>query len=363
MSQAQRLLYLSAFVPRENAGHAGGRVAHENLCRLQQRGWPVDVVICTTETEAQAPAPAGATVFRQTAKALAAHLALNARGLGVRALLAAPVMHTRLHRGAEEALTRLLRAHDHAEVFIDFTQAILLAQRAVARAARAPRLTACIHDVWVQRLLRSRRRSDALLHGVVAREEQRLLGALAGVLALSAKDRDLLRSLYALDNVAVKPFIAPRWCARVRRTRDGTDPHALLFFANFERHENSSAARWFVERALGSIRETHPSVSLTLVGTGSDALARELARGDVRGTGFIEDPSPYFSRCACAIAPLFEGAGVKFKVLEALACGVPVVGTPVACEGIEPQPALHCVPSERFAAAVVARLSRRVAHE
>jgi glycosyltransferase involved in cell wall biosynthesis len=359
----QRLLYLSAFVPHENARHAGGRVAHENLCRLRQRRWPVDVVICTTETEAEAPCPAEATVFRQNASALAAHLALNARGLGRRALVVAPVMHTRLNRRAEDELVRLLRTHDHAELFIDFTQAILLAQRAAARAARRPRLTACIHDVLVQRVLRSQRASEALLIGAVAREEQRLLGGLAEVITLSAKDRDLLRSLYALDNVAVKPFTAPSWCARVQRTREGADPQGLLFFANFERRENSSAARWFVERALGSIREMHPSASLTLVGTGSDALARELARGDVRGTGFVEDPSPHFSRCACAIAPLFEGAGVKFKVLEALACGVPVVGTPVACEGIEPQPALHCVPPERFAAAVVARLSRPVTDE
>lgn len=355
----QRLLYLSAFVPRENAGHAGGRVAHENLCGLRLRGLPVDVVVCTSETEVDAPAPAGASVFRQSPLAFAAHLARNAVGLGARSLLAAPLMHTRLNRHAEDELTRLLAAHDYAEVFVDFTQAILLAQRAAARAGREPKLMACIHDVWVQRLLRSRRARDALLLGLVAREEQRILASLAGLITLSAKDRDLLRSLYALADVAIKPFTAPAWCARVQRSRERIDPYALLFFANFERHENSSAARWFVESALDSIRDAHPLVSLTLLGTGSDRLAHQMVRGDVHGTGFVEDPSAHFSRCALAIAPLFEGAGVKFKVLEALACGVPVVGTPVACEGIEPQPALRCVPAGHFAEAVATRLGQR----
>ena len=112
----------------------------------------------------------------------------------------------------------------------------------------------------------------------------------------------------------------------------------LVFFGNFERNENASAAEWFTSVALPIVRAELPDVSLKLVGTGSDRLAARLALPGVTGTGFVEDPSEFFSRCAYAIAPLFEGAGVKFKVLEALACGVPVLGTAVACEGIPEHP-------------------------
>jgi glycosyltransferase involved in cell wall biosynthesis len=350
-----RLLYVSAFAPCENAGHAGAHVAHENLRALQSRNMPVDVLVCTTEQNVK-PLH-GAQVFMQSRAQLLWHVLRHASSLGAAAICAAPLLHTRLNRQAEAALVHLLLKHDYAEVFVDFTQAVLLTQRAIRRAQRSVPLTACLHDVWAQRFLRSRRLADATLAGLVMREEQRLLLGLDKAVVLSIKDRDLLTSLYAIRDIAVKPFVSPAWTRHVHRRPEGIDPQSLIFFANFERRENASAARWFVDHALDPIRAAQPMASLLLVGTASDRLARQLARDGVRGTGFVEDPSAHFSRCACAIAPLAEGAGVKFKVLEALACGVPVIGTPVACEGIEPQPMLTCAPLDRFAEAVAARLS------
>ena len=204
-------------------------------------------------------------------------------------------------------------------------------------------------------MLRSHRLLDRWLTGSVLREELRLLTSVQGVITLSEKDRQLAQTLYALPCVDLKPFVTPDWCSHVRR--DSIDSQALLFFANFERKENSSGACWFVREVLHRIHQTRPGVSLTLAGNGSDTLASELGCPWVTGTGFVEDPSPHFSRCALAIAPLFEGAGVKFKVLEALASGVPVVGTPVALEGIAPQPGLTACRPFEFARCVVRVLS------
>ena len=50
--------------------------------------------------------------------------------------------------------------------------------------------------------------------------------------------------------------------------------------------------------------------------------------------GFVDNPYPMIANSRALIAPVFTGAGVKVKVLEALACGTPVVGTDVAFEGI-----------------------------
>ena len=51
--------------------------------------------------------------------------------------------------------------------------------------------------------------------------------------------------------------------------------------------------------------------------------------------GFVEDLVPYYERCLLAIAPLRYGAGVKGKVNQALSFGVPVVGSPIALEGMD----------------------------
>jgi glycosyltransferase involved in cell wall biosynthesis len=52
-------------------------------------------------------------------------------------------------------------------------------------------------------------------------------------------------------------------------------------------------------------------------------------------TGFLDDPAPCFCRAHLAILPLSSGAGVKVKVLECLASGLPVLTTAIGAEGIE----------------------------
>lgn len=349
--RSDRWLYVGAFVPVPDARHAGGRVAFENLRRLQAAYDTVDAVVCTTEPESVAPAPPGVRVFRQQALDFARYLLLASRSLTFRQRLVASVLHTRLHRGCQDALEALMRQHDYAGVLVDFTQAALLVQRAAAASDCFAPVTLCIHDVFAQRLLRSRHWLERRLTGTVMREELLLLSSVERVLTLSDKDRQLAQTLYALPCVDVKAFVAPDWHVRVRR--DQIEPEGLLFFANFERSENSDAARWFVREVLPAIHAVLPGVTLMLAGNGSDRLSGEFAGAAVQGTGYVEDPSPYFSRCRLAIAPLLAGAGVKFKVLEALSCGVPVVGTPIALEGIRPQQGLTCCQPEAFARAVL----------
>lgn len=352
---SDRWLYVGAFVPMANARHAGGRVAYENLRHLRSRYDVVDAVVCTTEPESVAPAPPDVRVFRHHGSDLGSYLLRASWSLTLQQMLTAPVLHTRLQRACQSALEDLMREHEYAGLFVDFTQTALLVRRAAEASDCFAPTTLCIHDVFAQRLLRSRHFMERRLTGSVLREEFSLLSSMDHVLTLSEKDRQLAQTLYALPSVFVKDFVPPEWHARVRR--DQVEPDTLLFFANFERSENRDGARWFVLEVLPEIRLALPGVSLTLVGNGSDRLAKELACAGVRGTGFVEDPSSHFSRCSLAIAPLLAGAGVKFKVLEALSAGVPVVGTPVALEGIKPQRGLTCCKQEQFARVVLDFLS------
>jgi Glycosyl transferases group 1 len=367
----KNILYISAFFPKKNAGHAGGRVAFENWTMLQTRG-QVDAVICTSEDIPEG-SEQGFKVIRQAKLPFASYLVKNLGTLSWQAILTAPIIHTRLNQEAESVIAELLRSKEYDEVFVDFTQCLMLFNRALARSGNEsgkrsgkrsgnkPRTTACLHDVFAQRMIRSGRLTDAVLTGLVCRQEQELINSLDSITALSTKDKALLQSLYSATSVEIKPFCPPDWCANVARHADRIDPAKIIFFGNFDRPENSSAAIWFVANAMAEVKSAIPDLTLTLVGTGSDRLAAQIGAANVAGTGFVEDPSQYFSSCACAIAPLFEGAGVKFKVLEALACGVPVVGTAVACEGIALQPLLTQAESTTFAAETIAVL--RMAHQ
>jgi glycosyltransferase involved in cell wall biosynthesis len=290
---------------------------------------------------------------------LALYLICEGRALGLQAVLAAPVIHTRLNLEAHRRLVGLLRTHAYDEVFVDFTQAVLLVERAIAAAAlgRPVKTTVCLHDVWAQRMLRTPGLVSALATGLVVRQEQNLVAGADAVLTLSDKDSALLSSLYAVHHVTVKPFTAPAWTASVRRSAASIEPRMLVFFGNFDRPDNSTAVVWFLGHVMADIERAAPGVRLVLLGAGSDSLARRLGDERVSGVGFVDDPSPYFSRCALAIAPLLRGAGVKFKVLEALASGVPVVGTPIACEGVADQPLLTRANPDEFAASTIRRLA------
>lgn len=300
----------------------------------------------------------GVQLIAQRPRHLLGYLMREGRALGLQTVLAALVLHTRLNLEAHRRLVDLLKSHAYDEVFVDFTQAVLLVERAVAAAApaRPVKLTVCLHDVWAQRMLRTPGSVSALFAGLVMRQEQRLVAGADVVLTLSDKDSALLGSLYAVPHVSVQPFSAPAWSANVRRSPASIDPHMLLFFGNFDRPDNSTAVAWFLERAMADIEREVPGVNLVLLGTGSDHLARRLGDRRVSGIGFVDDPSPYFSRCALTIAPLLRGAGVKFKVLEALAGGVPVVGTPVACEGIADQSLLTRAEPDDFADRTIQQL-------
>jgi glycosyltransferase involved in cell wall biosynthesis len=97
------------------------------------------------------------------------------------------------------------------------------------------------------------------------------------------------------------------------------------------------AAEWLVREILPRIRAAVPEARLALVGSKPSDAVVALANDVVEVTGFVPDDelARRYAGARVVLAPLRFGAGVKLKVIEALAEGVPVVTTPVGAEGIE----------------------------
>lgn len=67
-------------------------------------------------------------------------------------------------------------------------------------------------------------------------------------------------------------------------------------------------------------------------------MALDGDRTGINVTGYVADPAPYLQRAALMVVPLRAGGGMRVKILNALAQGIPIVSTTLGCEGIEVVP-------------------------
>ena len=129
--------------------------------------------------------------------------------------------------------------------------------------------------------------------------------------------------------------------------RDRVRPHSLLFMGKMDYRPNVSGVVWFCRQVMPRLRERFPDASFTILGRDPSAEVRVL--DDLPGvtvTGFVESLEPYMEQAATFVAPLFQGGGTRFKILEALAAGIPVVSTGQGIAGLPLEHERHCLLAE-----------------
>jgi glycosyltransferase involved in cell wall biosynthesis len=175
------------------------------------------------------------------------------------------------------------------------------------------------------------------------RFERENLAAYDGVIAVSANDRERFVQDYGLPPervVAIENGVDPDYFAFTPRRRDA--PPTLVFVGHMLYAPNADAARRLLSDVVPRVRAAHPHARVVIVGEGAPPDV-QAAHDGVRTTvtGRVPDVRKYLAGADVACYPLAAGSGTKFKVVEALAAGVPVVASPLASEGIEVQPGLH----------------------
>ena len=102
-------------------------------------------------------------------------------------------------------------------------------------------------------------------------------------------------------------------------------------------------AAWRLIRGIMPILwESYPDARLWIVGQQPGAKLKAQSDGErIVVTGRVEDVRPYLSGASVGCVPLSAGSGTKYKVLEALSAGMPLVCTPLAIEGLELEDGKH----------------------
>lgn len=149
------------------------------------------------------------------------------------------------------------------------------------------------------------------------------------------------------------PKLAPRIEAGLRAGVDTSiypypggprKPRTMLFLGSFRHVPNQVALDWFTRDVLPLILEKLPDARLLVAG--SDPPPRHAFHDPANAIdllGFVEDMQPLFAECAVFICPIRSGSGVRVKLLEAFASGIPVVSTTLGAEGLARNDGEFCV--------------------
>jgi len=113
-----------------------------------------------------------------------------------------------------------------------------------------------------------------------------------------------------------------------------SDRNGLMFVGGFQHPPNLDAAWWLIREIFPLICKELEDVVLHLIGSKMPPDLLELSIDGICVHGFVPDIEAYLDSCRVALAPLRYGAGVKGKVNQAMAYGLPVVATSCAAEGM-----------------------------
>jgi glycosyltransferase involved in cell wall biosynthesis len=130
----------------------------------------------------------------------------------------------------------------------------------------------------------------------------------------------------------------------------------IVFIGGFEHPPNPDAVLFFARAIFPRVRDQLPDVVFQVIGPDAPLEILELASPSIQILGFVPEVKPIFDRARVSVAPLRFGAGVKGKVNQSMALGVPTVVTSIAAEGmylVHEENAMIADDPECFADAVV----------
>lgn len=147
-----------------------------------------------------------------------------------------------------------------------------------------------------------------------------------------------------------------------REPADGgsREPGTIVVTGKMSYHANATAVLWLAREVMPRVWAQAPGVRLWIVGSRPPREVAALAGPRVEVTGEVPDVGDYLSRASVAVAPIQYGVGVQNKVLEAMACGTPLVATSTAVGDLAADPGRDLVVADgavEFARAIVSLLA------
>ena len=219
-------------------------------------------------------------------------------------------------------LKRIVKQGNYDILYFDFSQMFLY-----AKFIDHHNKILMIHDVITQRY--SRGYNLFVKKWTFMSEKYVLKSRNINTFTFSKKDSNLLHSLFDVYSIPTTFYLS----------KDVQDSYPIkiedyfVCFAMWKRPDNYQGLDWLLDNVIIPLKVP---VELKIIGAGlPEKILQKIAPiANIEYLGFMDNPYQFIANAKALISPLFTGAGVKVKVIDALACGTPIIGTNISFEGI-----------------------------
>ncbi len=246
----------------------------------------------------------------------------------------------------------------HREMYLREIDVLQLEYTALSQYGGDFRRLGCVlfeHDIYFQSIARGSANPKGMIERAKAayeylralRYELRVLPRFDRVQVCSPENGNYLLSFLPGLRGRMDDNRAGIATSRYEFHANGREPESMLFLGSFRHLPNQEGLNWFTQKVLPAVLRHKPRARLVIVG--SEPPPRHSLPplpDNIELRGFVEDVREPLGRYAIFVCPILSGSGMRVKLLEAFAAGIPVVSTPLGAEGLTEKDGEICALAE-----------------
>jgi glycosyltransferase involved in cell wall biosynthesis len=152
---------------------------------------------------------------------------------------------------------------------------------------------------------------------------------------ISQNDLAAFQSLYKHKNFKIVQGLVNTNYLKPNPQRVNTS--TILLTANYSWVHNSNGLKWFLDNVMPILTEKKINFNFNIVGNYIPEWINKYIEiyPQIKPIGLVDDIYEHISNATITISPLLVGSGIRVKILESLACGIPCVSTVIGAEGLD----------------------------
>jgi glycosyltransferase involved in cell wall biosynthesis len=175
--------------------------------------------------------------------------------------------------------------------------------------------------------------SNAYLVNCAKNIELDFLRRYDAIFTLNVSDNERIGKHLPVSTIYTSPYAVPDNYFSQPDIRQNWRPEKIIFVGSESHYPNKDAVEWYIKEILPLVKKSN--LKLYITGIWSEAFKKPLSgNSNIAFTGFVNDLSALMTNSIMIVPIRLGGGGIRAKIIQAMAFGIPVVATSLGCAGI-----------------------------